>query len=85
MVPTLYSSEKLNVGRTSNLAFFGAGLASLASNLATDITLEGRKLVLPGVAKMTLMVPKGGLSEPLIVTGLVTRWVDTGTVATFPP
>ena len=28
---------------------------------ATDITLDGHDLVLPGVAKMTLIVPKGGL------------------------
>ena len=27
---------------------------------ATDITLDGHDLVLPGVAKMTLIVPKGG-------------------------
>ena len=28
---------------------------------ATDITLDGQDPVLPGVAKMTLIVPKGGL------------------------
>ena len=61
MVPTLSSSKKLNVSQTSNLAFFGVGLASSASDLAIDITLEGRKPVLPRAAKMTLMVLKGGL------------------------
>ena len=28
---------------------------------ATDIILDGHDLVLPGAAKMTLIVPKGGL------------------------
>ena len=28
---------------------------------ATDITLDGQDLVLPGAAKMTLINPKGGL------------------------
>ena len=30
---------------------------------ATDITLDGQDLVLPGAAKMTLIVSKGGLKE----------------------
>ena len=30
---------------------------------ATDITLEGQELVLPGAAKMTLIVPRGCLEE----------------------
>ena len=28
---------------------------------ATDITLDGHDPILPGAAKMTLIVPKGGL------------------------
>ena len=31
--------------------------------LATDITLDGQDLVLPDAAKMTLIIPKGGLEE----------------------
>ena len=30
---------------------------------ATDIILDGQDPVLPGAAKMTLIVPKGGLEE----------------------
>ena len=30
---------------------------------ATNITLDGQDPVLPGAAKMTLIVPKGGLEE----------------------
>ena len=34
---------------------------SLEDRRATDITLDGHDLVLPSVAKMILIVPKGGL------------------------
>ena len=34
---------------------------SLEDRQATDITLDGQDPLLPGVAKMTLIVPKGGL------------------------
>ena len=61
MVPILSSSEKLNKGRISSLALFGSELESSAGDLATDITLEGRELVLLGVEKMTLIVPNEGL------------------------
>ena len=61
MVPILFSSEKLNKGRISSLAFFGSEWESLASDLVTNITLEEREHILPGVAKMTLIVPKEGL------------------------
>ena len=30
---------------------------------ATDITLDGHDPILPGAAKMTLIVPKGGLEK----------------------
>ena len=36
---------------------------SLEDRRATDITLDGQDPVLPGVVKMTLIVPKGGLEE----------------------
>ena len=32
---------------------------------ATDIILDGHDPILPGVAKITLIVPKGGLEEYL--------------------
>ena len=36
---------------------------SLEDRRATEITLDGQDLVFPGAAKMTLIVPKGGLEE----------------------
>ena len=33
---------------------------------ATDINLDGQDLVLPGAAKMILIVPKGGLEETFL-------------------
>ena len=36
---------------------------SLEDRRAMDITLDGQDHVLPGAAKMTLIVPKGGLEE----------------------
>ena len=63
MVPTLSSSTKLNAGRISTLALFNSELESSVGSQATDITLEGWELVLPRAAKMTLIVPKGGLEE----------------------
>jgi len=63
MVPTLSSSKKLNAGQTSILALFGTRLTSSASGQTTNITLEGYEPVFPRAAKMTLMVPKGGLEE----------------------
>ena len=61
MVPALSSSEKTKVGRVSILAFFGSKLSSLADNRTTDITLEGQDPVFLRVAKMTLIIPEGGL------------------------
>ena len=63
MVPILFSSKKLNGGRTSILALFGSEWKSSDDSLATDITLEGWEQILPSSAKMTLMVPSEGLEE----------------------
>ena len=63
MVPTLSSSKKLNAGRAFILALFGILLDSLAGSWVTDITLKGCKLILPGTAKRTSIVPYGGLEE----------------------
>ena len=41
---------------------------------ATDITLDGYDPVLPGVAKMTLIVPKGGL-EGISLRDLEFTWL----------
>ena len=63
MVPILSSSEKLNAGWISILALFGSRLLSSANSRATNFTLEGQESVFPKVAKMTLIVPRGGLEE----------------------
>ena len=57
------SSEKLNEGQIFILALFGLELESSASDLTIDITLKKWEPVLPGVAKMTLIVPNKGLRE----------------------
>ena len=62
-VPTLSLSKKLNAGQTSILALFSSRLESSVSGGATNITLEGWELVLPGAARMTLIMPKGGLED----------------------
>ena len=46
---------------SSTLALFEPGLVSLEDKRVTDIILDGRDPILPGAAKMTLIVPKGGL------------------------
>ena len=61
MVLALSSSEKPKVGWISTLALFGSETPSSDDNRATDITLEGQDPVFPRAAKMTLIVPKGGL------------------------
>ena len=45
----------------SSLALFGSWLPSSEDRRATDITLEGHDPVLPGAAKIMLIVPRGGL------------------------
>ena len=63
----LDGSDVIKTDQISILALFGSKLLLLAGNRATDITLEGQEPVLPGAAKMTLIVPKGGLEEsPLL-------------------
>ena len=63
MVQTLSSSEKLNAGWILTLALFGSEFESSADSRVTDIILEGPDPVLLGAAKMTFIVPKGGLEE----------------------
>ena len=74
MVPILSSSKKLSAGWISILALFGSGLLSSADNRATNITLEGQESVLPGIAKMTLIILKGGLEEASL-WGSVPIWL----------
>ena len=45
----------------SSLALFGSRLVSLEGRRAINITLDGHGPVLPGAAKITLMVPRRGL------------------------
>ena len=45
----------------SSLALFGSRLVSSEGRRATDITLDGHDSVLPGAAKITLIVSRGGL------------------------
>ena len=61
MVPILSSSEKPMTNGNSTLAFFRFRLMFLEDRRATDITLDGHDLVLPGTVKMILIIPKGGL------------------------
>ena len=63
MVSILSSIEKLSAGWIFILALFGSGLLSSADSRATYITLKGQEPILPRAAKMTLIVPKGGLEE----------------------
>ena len=54
------SSEKLNVGRTSNVPCLDSGTESSVIGLTIDITLEWHPLIGLGVARITLMVPRDG-------------------------
>ena len=47
-------------GRLS-LALFGSWQVSSEGRQATDITLDGHDPVLPGAAKITLIIPREGL------------------------
>ena len=55
---------------------------------ATYIILEGQDPVLPGVAKMTFIVPTGGLEKHLSgvlnLSGSSDRWNDAKAASTFP-
>ena len=61
MVLILSLFEKSRTVWISILDFFGSELESLAGSRVTNITLDGQDLVLLGVAKMTLIVPRGSL------------------------
>ena len=61
MVPCLSTSEKLNASVTFILALFGIELESSSEQQDTDIILEGQDSILPRIANMTFMVPRGGL------------------------
>ena len=63
VVPILSSSKKPRNSWIPILALFGSKLESLADSRAIDITLEGYELVLPRAAKMTSIIPKGGLQQ----------------------
>ena len=63
MVSILSSSKKPSTYGASFLALFDSELLSSMDSWATDITLEGWEPVLPRAAKMTLIVPRGGLEE----------------------
>ena len=63
MIPTLSSFKKLNVDWILTLAFFGSKFESSTDSRAIDIILEGQDPVLPRDAKMTFIMPKGGLEE----------------------
>ena len=63
MIPTLSSSEKLNAGWILTLALFGSKFKSSTDSRATNIILKRQDPILPGDAKMTFIVPKGGLKE----------------------
>ena len=60
-LPILSASEKLNTNGTFILTFYGTGPESSPEQQDTDIILEGQDPVLPRVANMTFMVPRGGL------------------------
>ena len=63
----------------SSLALFDSWQVSSGSRRATVITLDGHDPVLPGAAKITLIVPRG-LKEPPFQTEnwsvLLARWND---------
>ena len=53
-----------------------------------DIILEGQDPVLPGVTKMTFIVPRGGLEEASLwgsePVWLPNHWNDAKVASTFP-
>ena len=61
--PTLSSSEKLKVGWVLILSRLNSGTASSVHGRAMDITQGEHVPILPEVAMITLMVPRGGLEE----------------------
>ena len=73
-VPILSSSEKPITNGNSTLALFGSWLMSPKDKRATNIILDGHDPVLPGAAKITLIVLKGVLKEYLFETQ---SWLGT--------
>ena len=63
MVPILSSSENPNTGELPFLDLLDSLSLSSAESRATDITLKGKEPVLPGVARMTCIIPMGGLKD----------------------
>ena len=63
MVPILFLFENPKIGWMSILALFSLELESSIGSQATDITLDREDPVLPRAAKMTLIVPRGGLER----------------------
>ena len=63
MVPILSSSKNPMTNGRSTLALFGSYLMSPEDRRATDITLDGHDPICPSAAKITLIVPKGGLER----------------------
>ena len=47
------------------MGLFSSGLESSTGSQAIDITLEGHEPVLPEVAKITFIIPIGGLKKYL--------------------
>jgi len=66
IVPILSSSEKLNADWILTLALFDSELGSSANSRATNNTLKGQESVLLRAAKMTFILPKGGLEESFL-------------------
>ena len=63
MVLSLSLSEKLNTYGIPILTLFGIELEPSSRQQDTDITLEGQDLVLPRVANMTFIMPRGALED----------------------
>ena len=67
------SSENPMTRDRSSLALFGSWQSSSRNRRATDIILEGHDPILPGAAKIMLIVPRGG-REGFSLSGRVSVW-----------
>ena len=63
MVPILSSSENPGTDEAPFLDLLDSRSLSSVESRAIDITLEGKGPVLPGAARMTFIVPIGGLKD----------------------
>ena len=63
MVPILFSFENPSIGEAPFLDLLDSRSLSSVESRATDITLEGKESVLPDAARMTFIVPMGGLKD----------------------